>query len=63
MEGYIIYIIIGVVVFVVAAGGIWYYVSRNQEKQIRQELFEGEGYCIVASKLKEDSNLLGKRKY
>jgi len=32
MEGYIIYIIIGVVVFVVAGGGIWYFVSRNQEK-------------------------------
>ena len=29
MEGYIIYIIIGLVVFLIAVAGIWYYVSRN----------------------------------
>ncbi len=62
MEQYWIYIIVGVIVFLVIAGGGFYYFTRNQDKYLKQELFEGEAYCIVIETLKEGSSILGKRK-
>ena len=62
MEQYWIYVIVGVVVFLIVAAGGWFYVSRKQNKYLRQELFEGEAYCLAIEKLKEGSSMLGKRK-
>jgi flagellar basal body-associated protein FliL len=63
MEGYVIYIIIGIIVAVIAAAGLWWYFYKNQSKQLREELFEGEAYCLVEQKLREGSSVIGKRKY
>ena len=63
MDGYWIYVIIGVVALVVGAGGVWYFMSRNQGKQLRNDLFDGEAYCVAIQKLRDSSNVLGKRKY
>jgi len=62
MAQYWIYIIVGVVVFLVIVAIGWYYFSNKSNKYLKQELFEGEAYCIVIDKIREDSNLLGKRK-
>ena len=62
MEQYWIYVIVGVVVFLIAVAIGWYYISKNQNKYLRQELFEGEAYCLVIEKLRENSSILGKRK-
>jgi len=62
MEQYWIYVIVGVLVFLIVVALGWYYFSRNQNKYLRQELFEGEAYCIVIETLKQGSSMLGKRK-
>ena len=63
METYWIYVIIGAVVLLfIIAGGIWYFMNRNSDKQLKIDLFDGEAYCIVVEKLKDSSSVLGKRK-
>jgi Na+/alanine symporter len=62
MEQYWIYVIVGVIVFVIAAAIGWYYISKNQNKYLRQELFDGEAYCVVIDRLRNNSSMLGKRK-
>jgi hypothetical protein len=62
MEGYWIYVIIGLVVLVLAGLGYWYYRTHHNEKQLRKDLFEGDAFCVVVNKIKEGSSVLGKRK-
>jgi Na+/alanine symporter len=62
MEQYWIYVIVGVIVFVIAAAIGWYYISKNQNKYLRPELFDGEAYCVVIDRLRDNSSMLGKRK-
>jgi cbb3-type cytochrome oxidase subunit 3 len=35
METYWIYVIVGVIVFLLVVAGVWYYVTRNQSKQLK----------------------------
>lgn len=62
MEQYWIYVIVGVVVFLIAVAIGWYYISKNQNKYLKQELLDGDAYCIVIDKIKDNSSVLGKRK-
>jgi len=62
MEGYWIYVIIGIIVAIIAGIGFWYYRSRTDTKQLKKDLFEGDAYCIVVDRIKDGSSVLGKRK-